>query len=348
MQFSFPPIFSQSLSKPLIKRLNPVLIVHTKHVERILLTTHLINRKRALAKTGLALFVLCILALSAMAPMVKAQANGAWAAIQLNPTEGQPGSSVSLTGTGFTGNVLIYFGTGTSPSLALVGTTSSTNSNGAISVFFQVPPESPGSYIVTAQDSAGDSAQSSFIVISGPSSPPTSSPSSSSSTSGSSSSSTSSGSTYYPYPIVTSLPKSAGFWSTPTIAAVIVIVALAAVVSAFLLQRTRSKREMLLKKEPLSYQPQSPMQTSRPNETPRYGQSPPYSQSRYNQPSSQSSSLSPYAQRYSQQTTEFAMTKSMTSSSSGQQLTSGKTCPHCKRIVKADYSICPYCNKKLK
>jgi hypothetical protein len=215
-------------------------------------------------------------------------------------------------------------------------------------VFFQVPPESPGSYIVTAQDSAGDAAQSSFIVLPAPSTPPTSSPYSSSSTSSSSSSSTSSGSTYYPYPIVTPSPRSAGFWSTPTIAAIIAIVALAAVVSAFLLQRTRSRREMLLQKETLSCQSQSPVQASRPKETPRYGQSP-YSQSRYTQPSSQSSSPSPYAQRYSQQKTGVVTTKSMTPTSSyGQQLTSGKVCPHCKRVVKADYSICPYCDKRLR
>jgi hypothetical protein len=41
---------------------------------KILLTTRLIDRKQAPAKTGLALLVLCILALSAMALMVKAQA----------------------------------------------------------------------------------------------------------------------------------------------------------------------------------------------------------------------------------------------------------------------------------
>jgi len=276
--------------------------------------------------------------------MVKAQVNGTWAAIQLSPTQGQPGSSVSLTGTGFTGNVLIYFGTSASPSLALVGTTSS-NSNGAITVFFEVPPESSGSYVVTAQDSAGDAAESSFIVISGPSSAPTSSPYSSSSTSSSSSSSSSSRSSYS-YPTVTSLPRSAGFSSTPIIAAVIVIVALAAVVLAFLLQRTRSKREMLLKKEPPSYQSQSPMQTSRLNETPRNGQ-PPQPQSQYAKPSSQYSN--PYAQRYSQKPTGSAATNSVTSSSSyDQQPASGKICPHCKRVIKADYSICPYCDKRLR
>jgi hypothetical protein len=35
-------------------------------------------------------------------------------------------------------------------------------------------------------------------------------------------------------------------------------------------------------------------------------------------------------------------------SSYGQQPASGKICPHCKRVVKADYSICPYCDKKLR
>lgn len=309
-------------------------------------TTRVINRKQALAKTRLALLVLCVLALSAMTLMVKAQVNGTWAAIQLNPTEGQPGSEVSLTGTGFTGDVLIYFGTSASPSLALVQTASA--SNGAITVFFQVPPESSGSYIVTAQDLVGDSAQSPFIVLPGPSPTPISSPySSSSSTSGSSSSSTPPGSSYT-YPIITHQPQSAGFWSTPTIAAVIVIVALAVVVSAFLLQRTRSKREMLLRKEQLSYQSQSPTQTSRPNETPRYGQ-PAHSQSQYAKPSSQYSSLNPYPQQYSQKTTGFVATKSVNPPSSyGQQLAPSKMCPHCKRMVKADYSICPYCDKRLR
>jgi hypothetical protein len=279
--------------------------------------------------------------------------------IGLNPDAGQPGTPVLLSGMGFSGEINIYFGTSTTP----VATTTASYTNGPISVTFAVPSVSSGKYTVTARDSIGDSATYSFTVGSQASPTPTSRSSSSSSTS--SSSSPSPITPYYTYPTLTPLTQSAGFWSTPTIAGVIVIVALAAIVSFILLQRNRGRREMLLERERPSYGSELPTQTSRPIEPPPYGQSPysqspysrspysqsPYGQSRYSQPPSQRGQLSPYAQRYSRygqpSAQPYAANRSTQPSSYG-QLTSGKTCPHCKRTVRADYNICPYCNKRLR
>ena len=137
-----------------------------------------------------------------------------------------------------------------------------------------------------------------------------------------------------------------GFWSPLTIGIVIVALVAFAVPATFLFMR-RGKGKMLLDEErPIntlefpatsnrsavasryqsSYQSQQP---TRPTETTRYGQSPSYSYRQ--QPSSPS-----------------VTTRSTQPSSYSRPPPYTKICPHCKRDVRNDQNICPYCDKRLR
>lgn len=119
--------------------------------------------------------------------------------------------------------------------------------------------------------------------------------------------------------------QSAGFWSPLVIAAIVAVAAFVVIIPTTLVLRSRGKQEKLLEKEPLPYQSEPHIQPNQPT-------------SRYNQPPTYSQNLSKpiVTNRYSQP------------SSTVQQSTVGKTCPHCKRVVKADYNICPYCYKRIR
>jgi hypothetical protein len=137
-----------------------------------------------------------------------------------------------------------------------------------------------------------------------------------------------------------------GFWSPLTIGIVIVALVAFAVPATFLFIR-RGKGKMLLDEErPIntielpamsnrsavasryqsSYQTQ---QSARPTETTRYGQSASYSYRQ--QPSSPS-----------------VTTRSNQPSSYSRPPPYTKICPHCKRTVRNDQNVCPYCDKRLR
>jgi hypothetical protein len=132
-----------------------------------------------------------------------------------------------------------------------------------------------------------------------------------------------------------------------TVVAVVIIVPL-----TFMLRNRSPKRERLLEREPMSYRSDSYTQPSSNRSTPpptspynpttsRYSSS----TTRYNQ-SSTRYNQTPAHSRYSARP---PVTDGYTSSANNvQQTTSGRICPHCKRNVTGDYSVCPYCYKRMK
>ena len=261
----------------------------------------LVDLKEGLAKATLALFVLSILTSAAATTQV---ANAGGSALWLSITMGQAGESVDVYGTGFKSiyPVSITFHT-------TVVQVIYPDMYGNITATFIIPYESPGVYMVHATNGKGDYAKATITVTLGtfPTPPPTITPTS---------------------PEVTKSPVagSAGFWSPPVIA-VIVVAALAVIVPVTFLYRRRGKQETLLDKKPLPYRSELTTPTVKPTVI-----------ARYNQPSI-----------YGQQLTKPVVTnRSSQPSSYGQQPPFTKICPRCRGIVKDDYNLCPYCDKKLR
>ena len=108
-----------------------------------------------MAKAGLVFLVLTILTLTASA-VPGAKANDEF--LQLNPTQGPPGTPVTVYGLGFkTGSVSITFGS-TTVSNAYTGMF------GRVTSSFTVPNVSPGVYTVTATAPGDSIAQATFTV----------------------------------------------------------------------------------------------------------------------------------------------------------------------------------------
>jgi hypothetical protein len=75
-----------------------------------------------------------------------------------NPTSGPPGSSASITGTGFVANSPITITVGTATATVTAGAT--TDANGDVTATFTVPAVSPGDYPVSVTDGLGNTATS--------------------------------------------------------------------------------------------------------------------------------------------------------------------------------------------
>ena len=323
----------------------------------MLLAKTQIKLKQALVKVSLALFVLVILTMAiSMAPAAKAQA-ASGASILLNPSQGSIGTTVKITGTGFASDQPVSICFVSSSYNLLLAYANSTDAKGNLVAQGTVPTGlTSGTYSILATDGSGNSATATFTVIGagggvGPSTttvyptvPPTST------------------SPYVPpystyQPVYTPTVQSAGFWS-PLAIAIVVVVALAVVISMTFMFRSRvagGKRETLLEKEPTPYRPEPYVPPNRPtsayNPSPSGYNQPPsrYSQyiaSRYGQPAS-----SRYTQRptYGQNlTTPSGASRYIPPSSNVQPSAAGRTCPHCGRVVRGDYNICPYCYKRIK
>ncbi len=159
--------------------------------------------------------------------------------------------------------------------------------------------------------------------------------------------------TEFPWPSSTNNPSwsptgvSGGFWSPLTIGLVAVVALVAFTIPAAFFYSRRGKRKMLLDEDrpfntqelpaasnrsavssryQSSYQSQ---QTAKPAETSRYGQPPSYG----------------YRQ---QQSGPSVTTSSPQSSSYSRPSPYTKICPHCKRGVRNDQNVCPYCDKRLR
>ena len=138
-----------------------------------------------------------------------------------------------------------------------------------------------------------------------------------------------------------------GFWSPLIIGIVVVALAAFAVPAAFFYLR-RGKGKMLLDEERPFSEQDLPGASNRSTVSSRYNQSsyqsqqPPKSTgpTRYGQPPSSSyrpQSSSPTVTSRSTQPSSYSRPAPYT-----------KICPHCKRAVRNDQNICPYCDKRLK
>jgi hypothetical protein len=261
------------------------------------------------------------------------------ATLWLGSFQGTVGSTVTVTGSGFgVGNsVSINFGT-------IHVTTTNTDSFGGINAAFTVPLVATGTYIITATG-GGTSATQSFTV----------------NQAGSQILSTG----LNGIPITTPTAANAEFWSTPTIILIVLVVAAAIVVSLALFRRRQNKQETLFEEEERSqYKPAAPVPPKRPAVTPAYKHgsiASRYDQfASYGKPASyaqQPSKNQSVASRYTQATTYSSIQRKTTAaatapynSSARYNLQPAKTtiCRHCKRSVREDYSVCPFCRKRIK
>jgi hypothetical protein len=271
--------------------------------------------KEGLVKITLALFALGILTSAAAIMPV---ANAKYQALSLTSTQGPAGTFVLGVLYGFSPNspLIVLFG-----STEVVSGSTSNSDLSATTVTFNVPSVSPGTYTVTAFDSAGDKATAKFTVTSTATQTPTPTPTTTP---------TNPTATPWTYPThaPTSTPvaKAAEFLSPLVIGAIVAVVIAVAFPVAFMYRR-RGKQETLLEEEPLPYRPGPSAPSRRPTVNPRY-----------NQPGNVGQQLSRPAvtTRYSQP------------SRYGQQKSYMKTCPRCQRNIRDDYNICPYCDKRLK
>jgi len=289
-------------------------------------------------------------------------------ALTISPTQGPAGTIVTIVGTGFSSSThaAILFGD------INVGTAYVSSTFGRFTMAFHIPAVSPGTYTVTATDDTGGFDTTTFTVTTTISTPtPTSTPTATATqtqpTPTSSVGPTLSPGTSAdeeptpteeetwaytthrtsPSPIIT---EAGDFWSPTMITGLVVVAAVAFLVpTAFLLRRRGNKEPLLIEKAP-PYRPEPLAQTGQPaasqyNQPSYYGQqSSRYPDStRYSQPSS-------YSQQWSRTPPRYGQPSSYNRQPSGygRRAPFTKVCPQCKRVVRDDYNLCPYCDKRLK
>jgi hypothetical protein len=305
----------------------------------------LMSLKEGLTKVTLALIVLSILtSAAAKTPVANANDQG----LLLNPTQGPVGTLVSVIGMAFSSNSQVSISFETTE----VATGFSGSMYGRVSTSFTIPSVSPGTYTVTATDAAGGYATATFTVTSKlptPTATPTATATQKLPTPTAATTTTSPTETTWSYPTHRPTPSpvaaGTGFWSPPVIG-VIVAAVIAFIITITFVYRRRSKRETFLDEELPLYKPEPSAPSKKPTVTTRYNQPSNYSQqfskptttTRYNQPSN-------YSQQFSKPTTTTRYNQPPRYS---QLPPFTKICPRCKRIVKDDYNLCPYCDKRLR
>jgi len=293
------------------------------------------------------------LAISLAMPLVRAQS------LSVSPDTGKTGSSLTFSASisGFTPSDTVNFIFGSN--LFLGSCTVASDGTGSIN--FNMPSTvNPGSYIITANGLQGESANTQFIVtgtpvsviqttptpVVGPTVAPTAAP-------------TAIPPTYVP-PVSTS---SSGFWSPLVIGVIAVVIALVGVMAAVFVMRGGRQKPAPYRAEsgleprpaaPPTYGQQPPYSPQGMNQPPAYGQPSPYSSSRY-QPSGSSGygSRSPYSSSRYQPSGSSAYGSRPPYSSQGMNQPSAYSqrtilCPNCRRAVREDLSVCPFCGKRLR
>ena len=305
------------------------------------------NKHRIGLKQVIVLSILFLLAVSVLMSLASRTVS-ADATVTLYPTQGPVGKQVIVNGQGFGqyASVTITFNGKIVQQTQVTGMY-----GGLVAGLFNVPAgTADGTYNVVVTDSDGNSVTAPFIVGASLTTPAPSSSSTSPNPTSNSGSNNGLTPTYTPFIYPTLQPQNSGL-DPLIIGLIVVVVAVGVIVPVFFLfVRNRSpKRDRLLDREP-TYRPEPYAPVERP--TPPS----PYSQpaSRYSTPTSRysSPSTSRYTQttaysRYSARPTTMADRYSAPSSNA-QQTSSGKTCPNCKRTIKGDYSVCPYCYKKMR
>ncbi len=295
--------------------------------------------------------------------MLTPLANAEDQTLTLGPNQGPVGTTVYVVGMGFASDTWAGIRFGESQVAgAYVSTTF-----GRIAVGFSVPSVLPGTYIVTATDEAGGFATATFTVTSQVSTPtptatqaqptPTSSagPTSSPGTSPSEEPTPTEETWLYPThrPSPSPAAEAGGFWSPPLIIGLVAVAVVAFLVPTTFLLRRRGNRETLLNEKAPPYRPEPSAQAGEPAAASQYNQPSYYGQqpsrypasTRYSQPPSYRQQLSrpPVTPRSGQPSSYYRQP-----SGYGHQAPFTKICPQCKRVVRDDYNLCPYCDKRLK
>src|SRR5271157_2723795 len=192
------------------------------------------------------LFVGILALLVLAAPIATAQGNPK---ITLSPTADPPGSTVTVTGTGFSPGQPVSIVIASSQ---LFGYCNATDSNGGFTLAVTVSSDWPsGASPVSATDGSGKNAGTTFTVMGGRASSASPTPNTGSSSSGGSSSGGSggsgSGNGFVTFPPITT-SSSGGFWS-PTVIGIIAAVLIAFAISGVLLYSRSGKQRMMLERE---------------------------------------------------------------------------------------------------
>ena len=275
--------------------------------------------------------------------------------VSVQPNQGKPGTLINVNGGGFSGRVFISFnGTG-------VGSGMLPNSMGSIQGSFAVPNVPAGTYNITARDDNGVTPGVVFTVLDANASP---SPSSSSSHTATPRPSTThtvaptdSDSTATPHSTrrsTVAANSESGFFSPLVIGIIAVVAVIVVVLLLIFMFRARGggrrRDDLLRREEPPAYRPPPTPTPPTPPSTPASSPfattsaSRPYvtAAERYGRPTTYRPPT------YGQQSTGSTITSRPTPSYSQQPTSGTKTCPNCKRAVRADYSVCPYCYKRMK
>ncbi|MGD0450035.1 MAG: hypothetical protein ABSA79_03130 [Candidatus Bathyarchaeia archaeon] len=301
------------------------------------------TKRRIGLKQALVTAILVLLAVSTVTSLISKTVS-AQATVTLYPTQGPVGQQVIVNGVGFGqyASVTISFNGKVVQQTQVTGMY-----GGIVAGLFNVPTGTPdGTYNVVVTDSDGNSESAPFTVGASTATPlpATSGPSSPVYTPNNGVTPT-----YTPFTYPTIQPQNSGL-DPLIIGLIVVVVAVGVIVPVFFMFfRNRSpKRDLLLDREP-TYRPEPYAPVERPAPP-----SSPYNQptSRYSTPTSRYSS--PSTSRYTQNTAYSRYSARPTAdrysapASSVQQSTSGRVCPNCKRTVKGDYSVCPYCYKRMR
>lgn len=144
---------------------------------------------------------------------------------------------------------------------------------------------------------------------------------------------------------------SGGFWSPLTIG-IIVAALVAFIVPAMFFYVRRGNRKMLLDEDRPFNTQELPAASDRSAVVSRYSQSS-YQSSYQSQQSARPTETTRYGQQpsysYRQQPSNASVTPRSTQPSSySRPPPYTKICPHCKRAVRNDQNVCPYCDKRLK
>lgn len=300
----------------------------------------------------------------------------------LTPAKGAVGSTVLINGTGYSPGEPATFLVGNN----MFAQALTADANGKIGGSTTVPDLAAGTYHIISYDSSSMTTTATFVVTGGgdvtASPAPTSSSGNGNSNNNGNGNSNSNGNGNGNSNVVpTFSPTSAsssGFFS-PIVIGIIVAVLVAFAVSGTLLYSRSSRQKMLLERERdrdrdrmpygsgpsqapygsggspsgYGYGPQASSYNPAPSSAAGSSRYTPYSsrqqssgssQSRYNQSSSYRPSS--YASRYSQPSSPPSGYRQQLQSGYSRPAMHSKTCSHCKRSVREDQNICPYCNKR--
>jgi hypothetical protein len=345
----------------------------------------LIDMEKSFTKVGLVVLFLSIFALAAiMTPPVRAAQT---ISVTLLNSQDQPisqgpvGTPVIVQITNYPSSdysFTVTFGT------ANVGTIETGPTYTIASTLFNVPPSAAlGKYTVTVTGSEGETGTATFTVTQA--APIVVTPAPTGKQTGTSSVTPTSSPTggiptnYYPYG--TGPPsKGTGFWSPLAIGIVAFVLAVACFTTVVFVRRGRQGSEQVSVEDKSSYKPSSSVENTQPYTLrPTVQGASPYSYRSsaqqaspygYRSSTQQTSTYgyrspaqqtSPYGYRSSiQQTSPYGYRSSVpptrstvppqfnqTATTRSQSPAHTKVCKHCKRDVREDLRVCPYCYKKL-